>query len=289
MAAEGITDFSRRNAMRGKPSIRSAFPGNPNRPASGRFTAVLCAAVLFAAVLLGAGCSTSKKVQRPEPEAAAVAAEEEKKAQQQQALQQALDEANTKITELERQVEELSVAKEKQETVSEQEIAQVKQTYDSLVKELKGEVESGKIKIERSAGQVKLNIAEELFFETGMTEIKQDGQKLLLRIGKDLQKVPGMNIRVEGHTDNVPIGPSLKEEYPTNWELSASRAVNVVRFLQEKARIDPKRLSAVAFGPYRPVASNETEAGKQRNRRVEIVLIDKGFDTAKKTKATTKK
>jgi chemotaxis protein MotB len=248
----------------------------------------LCAAALFAAVFLGPGCATSKKVQRPEPEAAA-AAEEKEKSQQQQALQQALDEANAKIAELERRVAELSVAKEKQETASEEEIAQVKQTYESLVKELKQEVESGKIKIERSAGQVKLNIAEELFFDTGMTEIKQDGQKLLLRIGSDLQKVPGMNIRVDGHTDNVPIGPSLREEYPTNWELAAARAVNVVRFMQEKARIDPRRLSAVSFGPYRPVASNDTDAGKQRNRRVEIVLIDKKLDTAQKMKTPAKK
>ena len=98
-----------------------------------------------------------------------------------------------------------------------------------------------------------------------------------------------MNIRVEGHTDNVPIGPNLKSEYPTNWELASARAVNVVRFLQEKAGIDPRRLSAVAFAQYRPVASNKTEAGKQRNRRVEIVLVSRELDLAKKTKAPSKK
>jgi chemotaxis protein MotB len=286
MAENGEVVFFRRHAMGGKSSIRPAFPGTPNRSlrVSGRFTSALCSAALFAAVFLGAGCGTSKKVQRPEP--AAGAAEEKTEAQKQQ---QALEEANAKIAELEQKVEELGAAREEQATASEQEIAQVKQTYESLVKELKQEVESGKIKIEQGAGEVKLNIAEELFFETGMADIKPEGKKVLLRIGKDLAKVPGMNIRVEGHTDNVPIGPSLRPEYPTNWELAAARAVNVVRFLQEKAQIDPRRLSAVSYSQYRPVASNKTEAGKQRNRRVEIVLIDKGLDMAKKTKAPSKK
>ncbi len=224
------------------------------------------------------------KVQRPE--AGAGTAEEEKP---EQALQQALNEANVKIAELEKQIEDISVAREVEQTATEQEIAQVKQTYESLVKELKQEVESGKIKIEQGPGEVKLDIAEELFFETGMADIKPEGKKVLLRIGKDLQKVPGMNIRVEGHTDNVPIGPGLKPEYPTNWELAAARAVNVVRFLQENAGTDPRRLSAVSFAQYRPVASNQTEAGKQRNRRVEIVLVDKRLDTAQKTRAQAKK
>jgi len=267
--------------MRGKISIRPAFPDALNRVfrASGRF-----AVVLFAAALFSTGCGSSKKMLKVE--AAPKTAEEETGAQKQQ---QDLQEANAKIAELEQQIEELSVAKEEMQSASDQEIAQVKQTYETLVKELKKEVESGKIKIERSAGEVKLNIAEELFFETGRADIKPEGKKILLRIGKDLQKVPGMNIRVEGHTDNVPIGPSLKPEYPTNWELAAARAVNVVRFLQEKAGIDPNRLSAVAYAQYRPIASNKTEAGKQRNRRVEIVLIDKTLDLAKKTKAPSKK
>jgi chemotaxis protein MotB len=224
------------------------------------------------------------KVQRPETGAGT--AEGEKPVQ---ALQRELDEAHVKIAELERQIEDISVAREVELSASEQELAQVKQTYETLVKELKQEVDSGKIKIEQSAGEVKLDIAEELFFETGMADIKPEGMKVLLRIGKDLQKVPRMNIRVEGHTDNVPIGPSLKNDYPTNWELAAARAVNVVRFLQEKAGTDPRRLSAVSYAEYRPVASNKTESGKQRNRRVEIVLIDKGIDTAKKTKTQAKK
>jgi chemotaxis protein MotB len=286
MAEKGNSDFFRRHAMSGKTSIRPAFPGSLVRglSASGLFAAVIFAAVLLAGVFLSIGCASSKKAR--ETEEAARTAEGKKSAEE---LRKALEEANAKITELERQIEELSAAKEEQESASEREIAQVKQTYETLVKDLEQEVESGKIKIERGAGEVKLNIAEELFFQTGKADIKPEGRKVLLRIGKDLQKAPGMNIRVEGHTDNVPIGPSLRAKYPTNWELAAARAVNVVRFLQQQAGIDPRRLSAVAFSQYRPVASNKTAAGKQRNRRVEIVLISRELDLAKKSKTPSKK
>jgi chemotaxis protein MotB len=78
-------------------------------------------------------------------------------------------------------------------------------------------------------------------------------------------------IRVEGHTDNAPIGGNLAKKYPTNWELSAARALNVVRYL-EKQGIDPHILSAVAFGEHRPAAPNDTPEGRTKNRRIAIVL-----------------
>jgi chemotaxis protein MotB len=243
----------------------------------------LAASLLAAAFLIG-GCASAKKAQ--EAEAAAKAAEQEKAAVERE---QALEEANAKIAELERQVEELSVAKEEEEIAAEERLAEVTQTYEALTRDLQREVESGKIQIEQSAREVKLNIAEELFFETGEAAIKPEGRKVLLRIGKDLQKASGMNVRVEGHTDNVPIGPRLRKRYPTNWELSAARAVNVARFLQDDAGIAPRRLSAVAYGQYRPVASNKTAAGRQRNRRVEIVLVSTELDAAKKQKAPAKR
>ncbi|HEX9023817.1 MAG TPA: OmpA family protein, partial [Geobacteraceae bacterium] len=73
-------------------------------------------------------------------------------------------------------------------------------------------------------------------------------------------------------TDNVQISGSLSRKYPTNWELSAARAINVTRYLQQQG-IDPALLSAVAYGEYRPVAGNDTEEGKAKNRRIEIILV----------------
>ena len=127
-----------------------------------------------------------------------------------------------------------------------------------------------------------MSIAEELFFESGKAEIKPEGKKVLLKIAEVLKKIPEKNVRVEGHTDNVPIGPKIREKYPTNWELGAIRAVNVVRFLQEEGGMDPLRLSAVSYGQYRPKATNRTTAGRLKNRRIEIILIDRDLDLAKK-------
>jgi len=158
----------------------------------------------------------------------------------------------------------------------------VKKTNDELVANLKKEIATGKIQIEQIRGRLTMSIAEELFFESGKAEIKPEGQEVLKRIGNILKKIPEKNVRVEGHTDNVPIGPKIRERYPTNWELGATRAVNVVRFFQEGVGMDPLRLSAVSYGQYRPRATNRTEAGKAKNRRIEIILIDRDLDLAKK-------
>jgi chemotaxis protein MotB len=81
-------------------------------------------------------------------------------------------------------------------------------------------------------------------------------------------------IRIEGHTDNVAINRSLAQRYPTNWELSAARAINVARYLEQQA-IAPGSLSAAAFGEFKPVADNSTVEGRAKNRRIEIVLVPK--------------
>jgi chemotaxis protein MotB len=250
-------------------------------PKNASLTLSIAAVCIAAACLFTAGCASTKKLEKLETRNKAM--EEQNAAQQ-----EALTEAGAKIEELESQVDGLQATSEEQKSSSEQEIALVKQTYESLVKDLKKEVESGKISIEQARGDLTLKVAEELFFDTGKAEIKPEGKKVLRRIGKILMKIPDKKVRVEGHTDNIPIGPSLKGEYPTNWELSAARAVNVARFLHEEAGIDPRRLSAVAFAQYRPVDSSNTEKGRKKNRRVEIVLVDKEIDHAKKVKGPVK-
>lgn len=192
--------------------------------------------------------------------------------------------ANEQINKLELQVSKLERVSDMQRGVAEQELAYITQTYNMLIDDLKLEIEDGNIEVEQIRGKLSMSVAEELFFDTGEADIKPEGQEVLKRIGKILKKIPEKNIRIEGHTDNVPIGPSLRSKYPTNWELGAIRAVNVVRFLQNNAGIDPLRLSAVSYGQYRPVASNRTTAGKAKNRRIEIILIDRDLDLAKKMK-----
>ena len=199
-----------------------------------------------------------------------------------QVLQKEYEEANNQLNEKDEQIEGLQIMIEEQKVATEQEIAMVKKTSDELVQNLKKEIAEGQIAIEQILGRLTMSIAEELFFESGKAEIKPAGQEVLKRIGDILKNIPEKNIRVEGHTDNVPIGPKIREKYPTNWELGAARAVNVARFFQEEAGIDPLRLSTVSYGQYRPKATNRTKTGRAKNRRIEIILIDRDLDLAKK-------
>jgi chemotaxis protein MotB len=104
--------------------------------------------------------------------------------------------------------------------------------------------------------------------------VKQEGLDVLQRVVEILKNVKDKSIRVEGHTDNVKIKGRLAKQYPTNWELSAARALNVTKYLQQQG-LDPVLLSATAFGEYQPVAGNDTPEGRAKNRRIAIILLPK--------------
>ncbi|MBS0170582.1 MAG: OmpA family protein [Nitrospira sp.] len=133
-----------------------------------------------------------------------------------------------------------------------------------------------KVVAERARGGVKLNLddlADQLEYESGEIKIKPAGVPILAQVAEYLSTAAGsQQVRVEGHSDNMEIGPSLKGAFPTNWELSKARAAEIVRYLIEKGGIDSAKLSAVGYGASRPVASNGTEVGRKKNRRIEIVL-----------------
>jgi chemotaxis protein MotB len=113
----------------------------------------------------------------------------------------------------------------------------------------------------------------QLRYESGEATIRPEGHKVLDELSEYLKTAPAEQlIRVEGHADNMEIGPALKSRYPTNWDLSKARASGVLRYLIEKGGIDSARISSVGYGDTKPLVSNATEAGRQRNRRVDIVL-----------------
>lgn len=183
-------------------------------------------------------------------------------------LQAQKEQLQTTVAEFEREKAELEAAeKEKLEAF--------KKTQDELVKELRGEIKSGEIQITRIKNKLTVNVAERIFFASGKAAVKPGGRRVLLRVGRILKRAKGKQIRVEGHTDNLPIGDALKDRFPTNWELSTARATHVVRFLEERAGIDPALIYAAGFGPHRPVASNKSKLGRSKNRRIEIVLVDR--------------
>ena len=117
-----------------------------------------------------------------------------------------------------------------------------------------------------------MDVLDKILFDSGQTEIRPEGLAVLKRVVEILMTVTDKVIRVEGHTDNIPIAGALAKRYPTNWELSAARALNVTRYL-EKEGIDPSMLSAAAFGEYQPIAENDTPEGRAKNRRIAIILL----------------
>lgn len=137
---------------------------------------------------------------------------------------------------------------------------------DTLIKSL--EADFG-IQIAQTHQGIRLSFEDEILFDFGKADINPAGAKMLDQIAKAIKKVPN-SVRIEGHTDNIPI---QTVRFPSNWELSVARAVNVVKYFAEVCKIEPHRLSAVGYGESRPVAANDTAANRMKNRRVEILLI----------------
>jgi len=178
-----------------------------------------------------------------------------------------LEEQNNMLAlELETRVAEVSQEKES-------EIDRLKGTYETLVADMKNEIDQGQIKITQLADRLSVSMVDKILFPSGEAEITPEGLEILDRVGTILEKAEDKTIRVEGHTDNVPIHPNLQKKFPTNWELSVARATNVVRFLQDKVGIDGKRLQVIGMSEYSPVASNTTADGRSQNRRIEISLL----------------
>jgi chemotaxis protein MotB len=153
-------------------------------------------------------------------------------------------------------------------------IAQRDRAKRRIETDLKEQIKAREVKLEKLAGKLKVTFVDRILFESGSAKINKDGRKLLSTLAQSL-KQNHQNIIVEGHTDNVPIGPELRERYPTNWDLSVARSAAVVRYLIEKPGIAPQRFSARGYSFYKPVASNETEEGRQQNRRIEIILASR--------------
>jgi len=147
--------------------------------------------------------------------------------------------------------------------------------YDAVVSQLSQEVKKGSLQIKRYKNMLTVDVADKIFFASGSAEIKESGKVVLKKVGKALAQVPDKVIRVVGHTDNIPLTKTAQKSFPTNWELSVERATTVVRFLQDECGIDPGRLVAAGRGPYQPIAPNSTPESRQKNRRIEIMLLER--------------
>jgi len=119
---------------------------------------------------------------------------------------------------------------------------------------------------------IRLNNA--IFFDSGSAEIKKQSEDTLVEVAGLLNTIDNY-IRVEGHTDNVPI---RRSNYPSNWELSTARAVNVVKLFIDKCNFSPDKLIAVGYGEFKPVADNATAEGRAKNRRIDVIVLSSKYD-----------
>lgn len=150
------------------------------------------------------------------------------------------------------------------------------QTFDrehDLNVQLQSEVDNDNVKIERLNDRLRITIEDSVLYPSGKADLSADGKKALDKIVPTLKDADkDHRIEVEGYTDDVPVGKSLRSKYKTNWELSSARAASVVEYLQKKG-VDPSRLTAAGHGQYQPTADNASQDGRARNRRTDIDLV----------------
>jgi chemotaxis protein MotB len=189
-------------------------------------------------------------------------------------LRQRREELEERVGALERTSAELEANLRQSETELQrhsEEVEQLRETYGGLVTDLEAEVAAGQIEIDRLREGLRLNLSQEILFASGSARLNQGGRALIQKVAERLVS-SSQQIEVRGHSDDRGIRGALSRRYPSNWELAGARASSVVRLLAESG-VPPESMSAVSFGEFRPVAPNDTEEGRARNRRIEIRLL----------------
>jgi len=151
----------------------------------------------------------------------------------------------------------------------EQEKNTAAQMAKGLEDEMRADLESKDVTISKLQGKLTVNILDRVMFDSGEAILKPDGEAVMRKIATILAGHPKLKVHVIGHTDNVPI----RSRFMSNWELSTARALAAVHFLTEKAGVDPRRVGAVGYGEYRPIADNATPEGRAKNRRIAVTIL----------------
>ena len=189
-------------------------------------------------------------------------------------LSQNISDLRQKVAALEGENKKLKEDIAALQRVKEEKVKEVSNTYEQLLQNMKSEIALGQVTISELKGKLTVNMEAAILFDSGKADVKNDGLEILLKMVETLKSVKDKAIRIEGHTDNVQITGGLTKTFPTNWELSAARAINVAKYLQQQG-LDPAILSAAAFAEYKPVADNSVKEGRAKNRRIEITLVAK--------------
>jgi chemotaxis protein MotB len=225
---------------------------------------------LFLALIPAMGCVSASRYSDLK---AQVQAQSEKTAELEKRLGQA-DDTNQDLVQGKSNLEDKNDALESDKRALVAANSEKDNMYGDVINQLQNEVSAGQLKITRYQNMLVVDMADKILFDSGQANIKPNGAAILIEVAKAIAG-GDKTIRVAGYTDDVPmIAGSV---YASNWELSTARATTVVRFLQDQCKIDPPRLIASGRGAYAPVAPNDTPENRQKNRRIEITLLDKSL------------
>jgi chemotaxis protein MotB len=151
-------------------------------------------------------------------------------------------------------------------------MSELERAKDELEKRLQDEINNKQVKVEMQDKGLVITFVSEVLFDSGKAKLRKDSYEKLDKVAGVLNTtVADLNVGVEGHTDNKPI---KRSGWKSNWELSTARALSVLHYLSDKSVAEP-RLAAIGYGEYKPVDTNDTKEGRQKNRRVEIVILPK--------------
>lgn len=141
----------------------------------------------------------------------------------------------------------------------------------------KPEIQSKFVRVREDERGLIITLSSDVFFDPGSARLKGEMRPILKKLGRIVRNVNNF-VRIEGHTDNAAITViKSRETYRSNWELSSARALNVLHHLADEDEVNPRQLSSVAFGEYRPIDDNNTPEGRAYNRRVDIVILKERF------------
>ncbi len=143
------------------------------------------------------------------------------------------------------------------------------QTFRDLLARFRSMIASGRLRVRVVRNRMVVELPEGVLFDSGKAKLKDSGKSTLSQVGQVLSSIPNRQFQIAGHTDNIPIHT---HRFPSNWELSTARAVEVARYLIDQG-ITADRLSAAGYADTQPVADNDTADGRAQNRRIEIVLV----------------
>lgn len=178
-----------------------------------------------------------------------------------------------KVQIMRNEIQRLRIELNRIKSEKEREIGELENAKRSLQQKFRNEIRDKELKLSLEEKGLVLRFLASVFFDSGQAKLRPEAYPILDKVALFLKKnVPDRNISIEGHTDNEPIKHS---GWKSNWELSTARALSVLHYLVDKGGVKAERIQATGFGEYKPIASNLTKEGRQKNRRVEIVILPK--------------